>query len=135
MNHLKLSCFWLTSNFECCPVRKQHNTHEICCQLTSFLVMEECYPTNWVIQKKTDNCGKIQKINWSTGVVRFLKNLWNYRIKMYKGNILIIKMKNYNNGFEKSSTEKNKNDITIQLWGWIVFILSSIFFIWSFTVF
>jgi len=48
---------------------------------------------------------------------------------MYKGNILIIKMKNYNNGFEKSSTEKNKNDITIQLWGWIVFILSSIFFI------
>ena len=50
---------------------------------------------------------------------------------MDKGNILKIKMKNHNNGFEKLSTGKNKNDITIQLWGWIIFILSSIFFIAS----
>lgn len=40
-------------------------------------------------------------------------------------------MNKHDNGSKESSAENIKNDITIQLGGWILFILSSIFFIAS----
>ncbi|WP_080809824.1 hypothetical protein [Desulfamplus magnetovallimortis] len=40
-------------------------------------------------------------------------------------------MKNLKRDFTKSSAEIKKMDKTIQLWGWSLFILSSLFFIAS----